>query len=103
MTDIKRLLNAMAACAAAIPGRHHAPNINFHGCDAATLQLFVDCGGTMKRYESESGTSEWDVVEASIDGVTVYAYGEHRAIVRSEIDPAKVEAALALAAEAVSS
>jgi len=102
MPDIRRILDAMVSLAAAIPGTRHSTNISMHGCDAQLLQLLVDYGGERGRFENETGTEEWDCVDLQLGHLNVYAYGRHRPIVRVEVDPAAVEAALAKAHEVLS-
>ena len=102
MTDIKKICEAMAALAAAIPGAPSVTSVNLHGCADVTLRMLVDARGRRETYENDAGTEEWDCATLDVGAVTIHAYGPHRPIVRAEIDSAAVESALALAEEAVS-
>lgn len=100
MTDIKKICDAMAALAAAIPGTGHT-GVFLHECDDVTLRILVENGATCDRYESDDHSQEWDCARLLRDDITVYAFSKHRPIVRADIDEAAVDYALALAEEAV--
>ena len=101
MSDVKRILDAMCALVAALPGTANAHlMIGIHNCSPDGLRAFVDEGGHADVHSTEA--HEWDVVQLYLDKVSVAAYGPHREIVHPTTDPAAVEAALAQAAEALS-
>src|SRR5690606_37350598 len=100
----KKICDAMAALAAAIPGaseRRGMTQVCLHQCAEVGLRLLVENGGRRETYESDDGSHEWDSVTLYAGTVSVTAYGKHRPIARAEIDSAAVESALALAEEAV--
>ncbi len=104
MSDIKKICEAMAALAAAIPGapdNRGSVSISLHGCVDATLRLLVDNGGRRQTYENESRTEEWDCVSVYVGPVGIHAYGKHRQIGGVETDSDAVDAALAKAQEAL--
>lgn len=99
MADIKKVLEAFAALAHALPGSPNTVNVNLHGCSDATLSVFVANGATPFRYENEGKSIEWNTASIRIENVEITAYGEHRAIM--VVDTEAVAAAVAQAEAAL--
>lgn len=95
MSNVRKIVDAFAALAAAMPG---APQltVNMHGSQVAYRAL-MEIGATTTRYTNDRQTEEWDCAEVTVGNASIYAYSAHRPIVRVETDSAKVEAALSLA------
>lgn len=99
MSDVKRIIDAIARLTAAIPGSRRSLGVSMHGCDGRALQALVAEGATMEHYTNEANTEEWDAAVLRLEGVTVVAYSLHRPLSSADTDTAEVEAALAQAAE----
>lgn len=100
MADIKKILDAMAALAKALPGAPYV-GISFSGCDAATIRLFEQAGARVNRLTNSEGTKEWDYAQLLLDDISLIAHGHHRPIGDISLNESDVNAALAQAEAAV--
>lgn len=103
MSDLKKILEAMTALAAVIPGANQtlgSTSINLHGCTNETIRCIVACGG--RSLVLDSDTEEWDCATLIVGNVSINAHGQHRLITRTEMDADAAAAALAQAQEALS-
>ena len=99
--DIRRILDAMAGLARAIPGAPH-PSVSLHNCNDSLMRALRGIAYSYERYENGSGTQEWDCASVRVEGASLYAYSQHRPVaVETETDADAVEAALAQAEAAV--
>lgn len=96
MPNLKQIAEAFGALAGALPGVG-GTSVHLHGCSAATMRLFVESGATLSRYENDASTKEWDCAALRAGASTIYAYSEHRPIVRAAIDQDAASKALSLA------
>lgn len=102
-SNVKRILDAMAALARALPGGANAHlTIGVHACDEGTLLVLADQGGRIQTYVSDDQTQQWDACTLPGHRCSITAYGLHRAVAPSDpIAQAAVESALAQAQEAL--
>jgi hypothetical protein len=103
MADLTKVLEAIAALAATIPGvdSDGRTNINIHGCSDATIRVLADLGATVET-NSNGRTEQWESAEIRVGNVTVCAFGPHRPWSPVALDAQKVNAALAQAQAALS-
>lgn len=102
MSDIKRVLDAMAALAKALPGAPYV-GISLSGCDDATLRLLEQAGARIDRLKNSDGSQEWDYANLLLDDISLMAHGHHRPIGPVSLNESDVNAALAQAEAAVRS
>lgn len=101
MSDIKKICEAMAALAAAIPGAGPTTMVSLHGCESSTIRMLVAAGGRRDIFVSDDCTHEWDCVSLYVGAVQISAHSKHRPTSKVEIDRDAVAAALAQADEAL--
>jgi hypothetical protein len=102
VSDIKRILDAMAQLAEAIPGGRRSMSMSMHGCDDAALRALIGAGGKRENYQNDAGTEEWDAAVLHVGSVVIVAYSQHRPLGSASVDRDAVESALAQAREALS-
>jgi hypothetical protein len=100
VSDIKKIIDAMAALAAALPGSPHI-TIGLHASDECYRAL-LSIGAKSQNFVSDDGTDTWDAAQLYIEGGSINAYSAHRPIVATAPNPERVESALAQAQEALS-
>ena len=102
MIDLRKVLDAIGALVAAIPGvvdtRTH---INIHGCTHEALTALEEHGAIIERC-TDGKHATWETAELRVGDVLLCAFGPHSPLVAGRLDDAKVEAALARAQEALS-
>lgn len=104
MADINKIAEAIVALVNALPGKSadRVTSVSLHGCDSARFRAVLDAGATLNTYQSDDGSREWDSATLYVGNLAIHAFSDHRPIVRVEVDPHAVEAALAQAQEALS-